>query len=183
MSAHVIYESRLELARLLMADFDTAVNHIVAQPFMMQMPIGGKIRRHIPDYLLLTDDGPVVVDVKPAELLDDPALAETFEWVHAVVDSLGWSFEIATEQPRVLIENVRFLAGYRRRAWVNESALSQLRTRQLDGTSVGEAIHATHGAEPLVRAALLHLLWTQELVTDLSKVLSSTSILTIPGSS
>ena len=35
---------------------------------------------------------------------------------------------------------------------------------------MGEAIHATHGAEPLVRAALLHLLWTQELVTDLSKV-------------
>jgi hypothetical protein len=30
MSAHVIYESRLELARLLMADFDTSVNHIVA---------------------------------------------------------------------------------------------------------------------------------------------------------
>ena len=47
---------------------------------------------------------------------------------------------------------------------------------------MGEALHATHGAEPLVRAALLHLLWTQELVTDLSKVLSSASILTIPGS-
>ena len=35
MSAHVIYESRLELARLLMADFDNSVNHIVAQPFML----------------------------------------------------------------------------------------------------------------------------------------------------
>lgn len=181
MSAHVIYESRLELARLLMADFDTSVNHIVAQPFMMQAPIGGKMRRHIPDYLLLTEHGPVVVDVKPAELLADPAVAETFEWVRVVVDSLGWSFEVASEQPRVMMENVRFLAGYRRRAWVNESALSQLRTRQLDGTSVGEAIHNTHGAEPLVRAALLHLLWTHELLTDMSKVLSSTSILTVPG--
>jgi hypothetical protein len=30
MSAHVIYESRLELARLLVADFDQSVNHIVA---------------------------------------------------------------------------------------------------------------------------------------------------------
>jgi hypothetical protein len=182
MSAHVIYESRLELARLLMADFDGSVNHIVAQPFMMQTPIGGKRRRHIPDYLLLTDDGPVVVDVKPADLLDDPAVAETFEWVRAVVESLGWSFEVASEQPRVLMENVRFLSGYRRRAWVNESALRQLRTRQLDGASVGEAIHDTQGAEPLVRAALLHLLWTHELLTDLSNVLSSESILTVPGS-
>ena len=82
-----------------------------------------------------------------------------------------------------MMDNVRFLAGYRRRAWVNEFALSQLRTRQLDGASVGEAIHDTQGAEPLARAALLHLLWTPELVTDLSKVLSSTSILTAPGSS
>jgi hypothetical protein len=55
---------------------------------MMQTPIVGKMRRHVPDYLLLADGGPVVVDVKPAELLDDPAVAETFDWVRAVVDSL-----------------------------------------------------------------------------------------------
>lgn len=30
---HVIYESRLELARLLFADFDPAVHRILAQPF------------------------------------------------------------------------------------------------------------------------------------------------------
>ena len=77
--------SRLEQARLLMADFDTSVNHIVAQPFILQTPIGGKIRRHIPDYLLLTDGGPVVVDVKPAEPLDDPAVAETFEWARSAM--------------------------------------------------------------------------------------------------
>ena len=82
-----------------------------------------------------------------------------------------------------MMENVRFLAGYRRRSWVNDSALSQLRTRKLDGASVGEAIHDTQGAEPLARAALLHLLWTQELLTDLSKTLSSQSILAMPGSS
>jgi len=35
-SAHVIYESRLELARLLLEDFDRTVKHIVAQPFMMR---------------------------------------------------------------------------------------------------------------------------------------------------
>jgi hypothetical protein len=80
MSAYVIYESRLELARLLMADFDHSVNHIVAQPFMLCAPLCGTIRRHIPDYLLLTEGGPVVVDVKPASLLDDQAVAETFKW-------------------------------------------------------------------------------------------------------
>jgi len=48
---------------------------------MMRTPLGGRICRHIPDYLLLTEDGPVVVDVKPADLLDDPVVAETFGWV------------------------------------------------------------------------------------------------------
>jgi hypothetical protein len=67
-SSHVIYESRLELARLLLADFAKSVKHIVVQPFMMRVQWGESVRRHIPDYLLLTDDGPVVVDVKPARL-------------------------------------------------------------------------------------------------------------------
>jgi hypothetical protein len=183
MSAHVIYESRLELARLLLADFDRSVNHIVAQPFVMQTQLRGKTRRHIPDYLLLTDDGPVVVDVKPADLLEDPTVAETFEWVRAAVAALGWSFEVASEQPRVPMENVRFLAGFRRRTSVNDPALRQLQTQELDGASVGEAIRGTRGAEPLVRAALLHLLWTQELRTDLSTVLSSRSILLESSSS
>jgi len=78
MSAHIIYESRLDLARLLVADCDESVNCSVAQPFMLRAPFFGKFRHHIPDYLLLTDDGPVVVDVEPAGLLDDPAVAETF---------------------------------------------------------------------------------------------------------
>jgi hypothetical protein len=32
---HVIYESRLELARLLFADFDRSVHRIRAQPFLL----------------------------------------------------------------------------------------------------------------------------------------------------
>ena len=92
-SAHVIYESRLELARLLVADFDRTVNHIVAQPFMLRTALGGRICRHIPDYLLLTEGGPVVVESKPADLLDDPVVAETFGWVRNVVESLGWSLK------------------------------------------------------------------------------------------
>ena len=53
----MIYESRLELEALLLSDFDIAVHRIVAQPFMFRAEIGGKIRRHIPDYLLDTDAG------------------------------------------------------------------------------------------------------------------------------
>src|SRR6266498_2552741 len=62
---HVIYESRLELARLLFADFDASVRRIAAQPFLLTLRTGGVVRKHIPEYLLLDDAGPVHVDVKP----------------------------------------------------------------------------------------------------------------------
>jgi hypothetical protein len=40
---HVIYESRLELARLLFADFDASVNRILTQP-SVQMAMFGRCR-------------------------------------------------------------------------------------------------------------------------------------------
>src|ERR1700747_71505 len=36
---HVIYESRLELANLLLADFDSKVRRIAAQPFMFRAEV------------------------------------------------------------------------------------------------------------------------------------------------
>ncbi|MFB7654193.1 MULTISPECIES: TnsA-like heteromeric transposase endonuclease subunit [unclassified Streptomyces] len=72
MRDHVIYESRLELSRLLFADFDPSVRGIVAQPFLLKTVLEGKVRRHIPDYLLLTRQVSVVVDVKPLHRLSKP---------------------------------------------------------------------------------------------------------------
>ncbi|MFG2557393.1 TnsA-like heteromeric transposase endonuclease subunit [Streptomyces sp. NPDC048496] len=69
---HVIYESRLELGRLLFADLAPEVRHIVAQPFLLKADLDGEVRKHTPDYLLLTDDGPLVVDVKPRHRLEKP---------------------------------------------------------------------------------------------------------------
>ena len=118
----LFYESRLELARLLLADFDTAVMHIVAQPLLLVASVEGKQRKHIPDYLLLTNDGPVVVDVKPRQHLTKPVVVRTFTWTRKAVESRGWRYEVWSEAPTVLLENVRFLAGYRR-ARLFESAL------------------------------------------------------------
>lgn len=45
----VICESQWKLARLLFADFDVSVGHIVAQPFLLKAEVAGAVRRHIPD--------------------------------------------------------------------------------------------------------------------------------------
>ncbi len=83
---HVIYESRLELARLLLADADPDVAGIAAQPFLVE--VDG--RRHVPDFFLERLSGPpLVVNVKPAERLSDPKVAEALAWAADVFADRG----------------------------------------------------------------------------------------------
>jgi hypothetical protein len=46
MSGHVIYESRLELTRLLYADFDRATEAVLAQPFLLSARVDGRRARY-----------------------------------------------------------------------------------------------------------------------------------------
>jgi hypothetical protein len=169
---HVIYESRLELARLLYADFDRSVRSVLAQPFLLQAQVDGAARRHIPDFLLLREgDVPLVVEVKPRRLVDMPKVVFCLGWARQVVEAHGWQFEVWSEPPEAELANLRFLAGYRR-AWLFDAGLlAKIRGRSedLDGVAFGEAVRSVpHQPAPLVRSALLHLLWEQFFTTDLS---------------
>ncbi|GAA2582041.1 TnsA-like heteromeric transposase endonuclease subunit [Streptomyces tubercidicus] len=170
---HVVYESRLELSRLLLADFDARVSAIVAQPFLLTTWIEGKRRRHIPDYLLVTDDGPVVVDVKPRHRLEDPKVALAFAWTRQVVESRGWAYEVFSEPPAAELENVRFLAGYRRSGLFDQSLVDEVAGQVADGMSLGDCfLVLPDQPRPLVKSTVLHLLWVGRLVCDLSRPLS-----------
>ncbi|WP_371551406.1 TnsA-like heteromeric transposase endonuclease subunit [Streptomyces sp. NBC_00554] len=115
MRAHVVYESRLELTRLLYADFDHDVTAIFAQPFLLSAAVDGHWRRHVPDFLMLREkDVPLVVDVKPRHLLTRPKVNFALGWAREVVLSRGWDFEVWSEPPETELANLRFLAGYRR---------------------------------------------------------------------
>ncbi|WP_330239582.1 TnsA-like heteromeric transposase endonuclease subunit [Streptomyces sp. NBC_00525] len=178
MRDHVIYESRLELSRLLFADFDPAVRGIVAQPFFLKTVLEGKVRRHIPDYLLLTEQVPVVVDVKPLHRLSKPEVALTFDWTRQVVESRGWRYEVWSEPPAVELENIRFLAGYRRDWLFSPEILEELRGVELDGISLKQAARCLPDRPgPQARSAIHHLLWTQSLVTDLNRPLGPSHVL------
>lgn len=180
---HVIYESRLELSALLMADFDLTVHKIKAQPFLLTAFVNGRRRSHVPDYLLRTDAGPVVVDVVRAARLNDPKIQSLCAWTRRVIESLAWGYEVVSEQPPVLLGNVRFLAGYRRESLINPDALCRLRSRAPDlaGMRIDDAenLIARDVPYPLVRSALLHLLWRQELVVDLMQELRPSTVLEV----
>jgi hypothetical protein len=174
----VIYESRLESARLMFADFDASVHHVVAQPFLLKADVAGSVRRHIPDYLLVTETGPLVVDVKPQHRATRPGNAFTFAWTRQVVESRGWRYEVWSEPPAVELENVRFLAGYRRDWLFDHELLAELRSADLDGATLGAACQARpRWPAALVRTAVLHLLWQQHFTVDLTRPLSSGHVL------
>ncbi|MYZ35018.1 MULTISPECIES: TnsA-like heteromeric transposase endonuclease subunit [unclassified Streptomyces] len=178
MRNHVIYESRLELSRLLFADFDPSVRGIVAQPFLLQTVLEGKVRRHIPDYLLLTGQVPVVVDVKPWHRLSRSEVAFTFDWTRQVVESRGWKYEVWSEPPAAELENIRFLAGYRRDWLFSPEILGELRDADLNGVLLGQAVGCLPDRPgPQVRAAIHHLLWTQVFLTDLDRPIGSSHVL------
>lgn len=182
MRDHVIYESRLELARLLFADFDPSVQRIVAQPFLLKAVLDGKVRKHIPDYLLVTEQGPVVVDVKPLHRLSMPEVAFTFGWTRRAVEEKGWKYDVWSEPPTAELENIRFLAGYRRDWLFSSDILDALRDAELDGIALGSATRCLPDRpEPQVRAALYHLLWSHHLKVDLGRPLDTSSVLRRPA--
>jgi hypothetical protein len=178
--SHVVYESRLELARLLLADFDPAVTAIAAQPFLLRAHAGGRVRRHVPDFFLVrADESALLVNVKPAAWLADPAVAGALEWPGRLAREHGWDYEVWSGDAPVFLANVRFLAGYRR-PWLLPAGLADA---VLAAFRPGDTFAALAGRTcpgcpaGTVRAAVLRLLWERRLVTDLHRRLDGDSVL------
>jgi hypothetical protein len=178
MRRHVVYESRLELARLLLADFDPKVAAIAAQPFYLTASVNGKERNHVPDFLLMGGDAVVtVVNVKPADRLADPKVAEALGWAGAVFAERGWCHEIWTGASAVRLSNVRFLAAYRDAARLDQTVVSAL-VEKLEGpVRLCEVEQAWPQRSDEARAAALHLVWRGVMRADLSVPLSANTML------
>jgi hypothetical protein len=176
----VIYESRLELSRLLLADFDPGVSGVWAQPCRLVASVGGTQRLHVPDFLLASPVGEVtVVNVKPAGRLADPKVAAALAWPGELFTAHGWRYDVWSGCDPVLLDNVRFLAGYRRPGIVDQDLATRAWQLVRDGETLGEVERRLAGAAPAwtVRPVLLALLWRHRLTTDLSRPLSGDAVL------
>ena len=172
------YESLLERDRLWLADFDPTVLGIASQPLWMSGRDGSVLRRHVPDFLLKTEIGFVVVDVKPEKMLTDREVVAALGWAGRVCAARGWRFEIWSGADPVLLRNVRFLAAGRRPESVDAEALGSVAEALRPGMSIAEAEAAREVEPGVARAAVLALLWHGLWVTDLTQPLSPSSILT-----
>ena len=174
---HVVYESRLELARLLLADFDPDVVGIAAQPFLVR----DAERRHVPDFLLQRADGSVlIVNVKPAERLGDELVAEALAWAGRVFCERGWEHEVWSGADAQLLANVRFLAGYRRAALIEPAAGVEAiwaAGTVLTIASAEAALGDVGVVDP--RPVVLHQLWSGRMRAGLQRPLTSDSELEV----
>lgn len=180
-TGHVVYESRLELARLLLADFDPRVVAIAAQPFCVTAESGGERRRHVPDFLLLDAEGAVtVVNVKPADQLARPKVAAALAWAEKVFTGRGWRHEVwsgtSLTSPTTLA-NVRFLAAYRYPDRVDAAVVSWLEQQVTTNAFLGGLESGWPERAADVRAAALHLVWRGWFRVELAVPLSVATVL------
>ncbi|MGP9684113.1 TnsA-like heteromeric transposase endonuclease subunit, partial [Brachybacterium sp. AOP3-A1-3] len=123
------YESRLELDRLWLADFDPSVTWIAAQPMWLRSRDGTAIRRHAPDLLLTRADRSLeVVDVKPGDPAQRPKAANVFDWTAPVCETRRWRYQVWSGVDPVRLANVRTLAIGRRPGHVDLDELARLRS-------------------------------------------------------
>jgi hypothetical protein len=174
---HVGFESWLERDHLVLLDFDPTVVGIASQPFWLSWTddAGSRVR-HAPDYFTRCRDGSaVVVDCRPVERRK-PRDAAKFEATASACERIGWQYRLVGAPDRIRVGNLRWLAGYRH---------PRHDLRQV-GTLLGE-VFATPtplmaGAEAVgdpiaVLPVLFHLLWSHELVADLSVPLTEHSVI------
>ncbi|WP_280465376.1 TnsA-like heteromeric transposase endonuclease subunit [Nocardia brasiliensis] len=176
---HVVYESRLELARILLADQDQDVTAIAAQPFLLEGVDGDRVRRHVPDLLLgHADGGCTVVDVKSAARVSDSKVVAQFEWTRNVCEGHGLGFEVWTGCDPVLLGNLRFLAGYRRPVTIALELADVVMSAASEPVEFGVLERSLARSAPpwVIRPVILHLLWRSWLSADLGQNLTGATV-------
>ena len=178
------YESRLELAALLLEDFDHRAVRIASQPFELIADRDGVERSYVPDYLIEHDDHRfTVIEVKPKRRLEDPDIAGALRWAGDIIQSRGWAYRIVTEPAPALLSNIRFLAGYRRRWQFPQRDVDLVEEATREAPTLGAGLRsagAVLGDAPYARAVVLHLLWRRSILCDLTSALANHTQLEMP---
>ncbi|MGW5665933.1 TnsA-like heteromeric transposase endonuclease subunit [Streptomyces sp. NPDC003758] len=173
---HHGFESHEEERLLLVADFAAGLVEALCQPFRLRFLSGGKAIQHTPDFLLVTDSGLFLIDVRPADRIK-PEDALKFAATAEAALSAGWQYGV--------------VAGWRQHVWTNVDALSAERRPTPDVLGIQGQLReiAAHGPLPfrelvercripaIARAHAIHLLWHRHLGADLSGPFGDASLI------
>jgi hypothetical protein len=168
MQGHVGHESWLERDHLMLLDFDPTVTGIASQPFWLFWDDDGKQRSHAPDYFVRTTGGQgAVIDCRLAKQIK-PRDQVTFEVTAEACEQVGWSYRLldAPADP-VLVNNVRWLAGYRQPRHHRMDTATRLVEVFAKTRPLLEGVE--HVGDPIaVLPVAYNLMWNHVLECDLS---------------
>ncbi|MCX5112845.1 TnsA-like heteromeric transposase endonuclease subunit [Streptomyces sp. NBC_00378] len=173
---HHGFESHEEERLLLVADFAAGLVEALCQPFRLRFLSGGKSIQHTPDFLLVTESGLFLIDVRPADRIK-PQDALKFAATAEAALSAGWQYGV--------------VAGWRRHVWTNVDALSAERRPTPDVLGIQDQLRQVAAQGPLpfgelveqcripaiARAHAIHLLWHRHLGADLSGPFGDASLI------
>lgn len=161
------YESWVERDAVMALDFDPVVTALASQPFRLAWTGEAGGREHTPDYFARLADGTgVVVDVRPASLVDEGA-AEVFAFTARICETAGWKFRLVGDLDQPFRANLRWLSRYRHARCHRAPVADRLRE------VFAEPQLLLAGAERIgdrlaVLPVLYNLLWRHELTADLT---------------
>lgn len=174
----VQYESQLEEEFLYFADFDPLVLGIRAQPFSLWGLVDGKVRKHTPDFALLCRDGSVrIVNVKPESRIHDVDVGDLHDWVEHTIAPNGFVHEEYVGAPRLVVRNLRYIAGARVEQWMSHYPRAQVFNAWKPGDTIGalERRLSSDFPQAVIRASIRNLLWNSAFRTDLRRSLGTLS--------
>lgn len=170
------FESLAEQRLLLVLDFLGEVTEVTSQPMRLRFATDTGTSGHIPDFLVVTRTGTLLLDVRPAGRIGDNDRVKFAASGEAAL-ACGWQYMVVT--------------GWRPHVLTVVDALSAQRRPLADPMGIqDELLHvaATSGPLPfgaltgassypvLGRAHALHLLWHRRLGADLGQPLGDQAL-------
>lgn len=113
----VEFESLIERDFIYLLDFEAEVESFSEQPLTIEYEHEGKGYHYTPDFWLIKHGQPILVECKPAKLVDEPANRRKFTAAQAWCAAKKWEFQVVTdEQLRrgYRLNNIRFLTQFAR---------------------------------------------------------------------
>lgn len=190
-SGHVPYEGTLERDFLILADFNSRICQITAQPLKITYSFEpGTVNRYTPDYLVrfrpIGDEpawSPILYEVKYEEELRDRwgDLQPKFRAATALCRQRGWRFRIITDRfiRAPMLKNATFLRGYR--VWPDNEGLGMIllnTIKELKTTTPAELLAASFWGKDKRMVAvgvLWNLIATRGIGVDLTEPLAMES--------
>ncbi|MBT2449659.1 TnsA-like heteromeric transposase endonuclease subunit [Streptomyces sp. ISL-43] len=167
------FESLEEAGLLLALDFAGHVTEVLSQPLRLKFRTAAGWRKHTPDFLAISRLGIWLIDVRPADLIQEED-RESFAATAEAALTCGWHYTVAAGwRPHVLM-SVDEMSSRRRPLADPLGVQTGLFAGAGEGLTFGE-IAAGSAFEPVARAHLLHLLWHRRLGVDLNQPLADRS--------